>query len=101
LKKTNNKGGRREGSGRPSFFRGKTHSAEDPLYTTVSPPQTILLTRTGLKSLKRVEKRLTKEYQVRTGNKKARVSRSVVVEALGRIYGEKLTLDQIIREDAR
>lgn len=99
--KKENRGGRREGTGRPSFFRGKTHSAEEPLYTTTTPRQTILLTRTGLKSLQRAQKRLTREYQSRTRNKKARVSRSVIVEALGRIYGERLTLDQIMREDAR
>lgn len=88
-----NHGGRREGAGRPSLF--PKNPAKDPAR------QMLVLTHTGRNKLDRTAKRLTKDYQIRTGNKKARVSRTVVVESLARLYSEKLTLDQILREAER
>lgn len=80
--------------GRPTFFRGKSMNihTETPEYTKVPPPTTILLTRKARKKLDTRCKELTREFG-------SMVSRNVVIEALIRLYGQKLTLAQIERAD--
>jgi hypothetical protein len=92
-------GGRRAGSGRPSFFRGKYARAERPLYKKTLPPTTMVLTPQARKLLDAKCKALTRELQQQTQNPKARVSRNVVMEALVRLHGSTLTLSAIRRAD--
>jgi hypothetical protein len=101
--KKNTHGGRREGSGRGSFFRGKSKhpNTKDPLYEGVPYATSVLLTPTGREALDDVVENLTWDYQKKTENPKARVSRNVVIEGLIRVYGNKLTLAQIERAAAQ
>lgn len=96
-----NRGGRREGSGVKTFFRGKSYDPRtaDPLFKNVPHPTSILLTAKGRKILDRTVRRLTKDWQTEEGNKKLRVSRNVVNEALLRLYAGVLTLKQIRRAE--
>lgn len=87
-------------SGRPTFFRGKSSKADHPLYKNFPPPTTILTTREARTILDDNVKRLTKEYVQASKNKKARISRNVVIETLLRKYAPTLTLEQIKRADA-
>lgn len=96
-------GGRRENSGRGVFFRGKSTNrhTHKPMYDPrqISPPVSVLLTAGGRELLDEACEELTEVYQDRTGNSRARISRSVIVEALVRRYGKSLTLAQIEEED--
>jgi hypothetical protein len=96
-KKKKKLGGRREGSGRPSLFRGKSASADKPMFKHIVPPTTINITADARKILDDKSAELTREYKQNTKNKKARVSRNVIMEALLRKHGEKLTLGDITR----
>lgn len=89
----------RKGSGRPTFFRGKSATSEQPLYRNVQAAMSILMTPEGRKILNALTKKLTKEYQALTGNEKARVSRNAFIEGLTRVYGPKLKISDLIRED--
>lgn len=93
-------GGRRQHSGRPTFFRGKSATADNPIYKNLVPARSILLTPEGHTQLNKTKLRLTREYRHKTGNKKANISYNVVVEGLVRRYAEHLTLQQIEQEDA-
>lgn len=70
------------------------------MYDDVPPPTTVLLTRTGFKAMEHACKRLSKDYALDSKNKKARISRNVLIEALLRRYGHELTLNQIKKLDA-
>lgn len=95
------RGGRREGSGRKTFFRGKSGKAEEPLHGETPPPQQLLLSWKGWRQMERHRERITKDYRRLTGNKKARISRNVFVEGLIRKYGGSLALAHIIEEDSK
>jgi hypothetical protein len=90
-----NYGGRRKGSGYPSFFRGKSSNAENPLYGKIPSPQTLLLTFRASRIRDEKCKELTQKYRAFTGNKKARISRNEVIETLLRKYGPSLKLRDI------
>jgi hypothetical protein len=98
----NSRGGRRAGSGAKTFFKGKSGKAVDPLHGETPPPQQLLMSWQGFKAMERNCKRLTKELrQYPQANGVTRISRNVFFEALSRIYGDRLTLRQIIREDEK
>jgi hypothetical protein len=98
-KKKHTHGGYREGQGgRRTFFRGKSGKSTKPMYDDVPPPQTILLTRYGFDLMEENCKRLT-ETSEKTMGKALRISRSIFVEGLIRVYGSKLTIAQIRKAD--
>jgi hypothetical protein len=101
-KKKQTHGGYREGQGgRRTFFRGKSGKSTKPMYDDVPPPQTILLTRDGFDLMEEHCERLTKDHIKATGKvgKAMRISRSIFVEGLIRVYGSKLTIAQIRKAD--
>lgn len=91
-KKREPHGGRREGSGKPSYFRGKSSSAEDPMFA-VPHPWCVRLTATGAGMGAKEMARLNKERP----KDKPEISRNVFLEALIRIFGPRLSFAQIER----
>jgi hypothetical protein len=96
----NARGGRREGSGRHTFFKGKSSKAENPLYGETPPPQQLLLSWKGWNIMEKNRERATKALRKVTGKPNARISRSVFVEGLIRKHGHTLTLADIIEMDS-
>ena len=83
VKKKKDRGGRRENSGRPSIFRGKSSSSVDPMFDVEKHGMTIRLTPNGKSIL---------------DNKCARikVSRNDLIEGLLVLYGRGITRDELI-----
>lgn len=94
-KKKDGRGGRYEGTGAPSWFRGKTVGTNtvDPLYTNVPRTWTIRVTPKAY--------RLTDEAMTRLEKKRAAgeppISRNVIFEALIRKHGASLTIEDFRR----
>src|SRR4051812_10790468 len=92
-------GGRRHGSGKPAWFRGKSASSADPMYAGVRSGSTLRLTGLGWQiALPKVE-RLTGDALDAAGDdsKAIPVSLSDYVETLIRLYGERITLNDVKR----
>jgi hypothetical protein len=88
-------GGRRIGSGRPSFFRGKSAKAKHPLYKHIPPATQLLLTMPAFDILLKQCAVLSKAYAKEQNNPKARISRNVFLDGLLRVYGARLSLAQL------
>jgi hypothetical protein len=82
------RGGRRENSGRPSLFRGKSASSLDPMYGDVPSKLSLRLTRRGLTLLDAAVKR-------------CKISRNDFMEGLIRVYGRTVTREEIEHEASR
>lgn len=78
-------GGRREGTGRPAIFRGKSATAADPLHGEPPNPVSFLPSTAALAIID------TSRASLAASLKVAKVSRSDYLEALNRLKGLSLT----------
>jgi hypothetical protein len=85
-RKGNGPGGRREGSGRPTYFRGKSASSDDPMYRDVPAALCINMTRKGRTIVERQSEAIG-------------VSMNVLMEALVWLYGRRVTKADVERAD--
>lgn len=91
-------GGRRRGSGKPSWFRGKSSSSDDPMYAGIRNSASVRMTPPGWVILDAVVERLTAEAE-KAGA--LPVSQATIFETLVRLYGKRLTLGDVRRAAAQ
>lgn len=87
-------GGRRVGSGKPSWFRGKSASSADPMYKGVRNSASVRLTEKGWTIMDGRVATLTAQAE---SSGKLPVSQATIVETLLRLYGPRLTLADVER----
>lgn len=88
-------GGRRSGSGKPAWFRGKSvgKDTSNPLYTSVAKAITLRLTAKGWEP---IESKIA-EFERTKNDDEPSVSYSDFIETLSRIYGPRVTLADVRR----
>ncbi len=88
-------GGRRSGSGSRSLFRGKFTKSTKPLLGKAPAPHYLLLTQTGHDAMLKGCARLSQGLLNKNGGIKT-ISRNEFIEGLIRVYGQRLTLRQLL-----
>jgi hypothetical protein len=84
-------GGRREGSGKPSWFRGKSSSADEPQYRNIPDPWSIRLTPKGAEIGNAALARLNASKK----DDEPEISRNVLVDMLLRLFGKSVNITQL------
>lgn len=91
-------GGRRSGTGKPSWFRGKSASSKDPMFPGVRNSASVRLTPIGWEILDAKTAELSAQAE---REEEMAVSQATAIETLIRLFGKRLTLNDVKRASAQ